>query len=120
VAADQASYLENLRQQGNPVQLSWDSYQYQVLVTEFVWTYERPFQISYSIKCAVVTNQTSPTGQPPQSTIDDLLTGDMSNSLTSAQSLGMTVPPANPGFYSSTTGAAPPSITAITWSSVPQ
>jgi hypothetical protein len=120
IATDQAQYLISLRQSGNPVTLSWDAYQYTVLVAEFTPTFERYFQIAYKITCTVVSNQTSPNAQPPQSTVDDLLNGDMSNSLNSAQSLGMSVPPNNPGFYSSSVGAAPPSITAITWSSVPQ
>jgi hypothetical protein len=116
VAADQAQYLDYLRKQGNPVALSWDVYQYTVLVSEFVWDFERRFQISYSIKCTVVADLTAPAGPPPQPTVDDLMTGDMTNSLTAAQNLDMSVPPNLPGPFSTTQGAASSVPVAITWS----
>lgn len=115
VASDQAAYLDLVRKQGNPVTLSWDVYGYTVLVARFEWSFERYFQISYTIRCIVIADLTAPVGSSSPGTVNDYVNGDMANVLTSGQNLGMTVPPSFPGPFSTTIGASLPTSPIITW-----
>jgi hypothetical protein len=59
-AETRARLADFLRVQGQPIELAWSSFRYNVMVEEFEADYEQPFEIPYSITCMVVADETSP------------------------------------------------------------
>ena len=113
-ALDKARYLDYLRKQGAPVSLSWDAFQYLVVVEHFEGEFERYYQIPYKITCKVLQDLTQPGSAPPQNSVDDLVTADMANILSVAQALGMTVTGSLPGPFSTTLGAVVAAAASVT------
>ena len=112
-ATEKGRYLDYLRKRGGPVTLSWDSFQYTVVVERFEGDFERYYQVPYKISCKVIEDLTQPTSGPQQSGLDDLIRADMTNVLSVAQALGMTVTGSLPGPFSTTLGAVIASATGV-------
>lgn len=55
-----ARSLDFMRISGQPVELVWSTFRYQVLVRSFEADFQQPFEIPYRITCMVVTDETSP------------------------------------------------------------
>jgi hypothetical protein len=104
-ATEKGRYLDYLRKRGGPVTLSWDAFQYTVIVERFEGDFERFYQVPYKVSCKVIEDLTQPVGIAMQNSVDDLVRADMTNVLSVAQALGMTVTGALPGPFSTTLGA---------------
>lgn len=75
-AEARAQAVDQMRMAGQPVTLSWGSRAYTVMVKHFKWTWERVYQILYSLSVEIIDdNTTAPTA--PTATLDDLVGGDM-------------------------------------------
>ena len=76
-AHQRARYLDTLRVKGGVLKLAWAEFLYQVVIREFHATYERFYQIPYSIVCEVVTDQTMEMNWIFSAPIDRALQDDM-------------------------------------------
>lgn len=83
-ALDRAQSLDELRVAALPVDLTWSSLRYTVVIRRFIANFEAPFRIPYQIVCEVLEDDT---GDEGASDVDDLIRGDM----TAASSLSDTV-----------------------------
>src|SRR5260221_491868 len=52
-----ARYIDYLRKQGAPVDLSWDAFQYRVLIEQYKPSYEFPTRVTFDIVMKVVEDQ---------------------------------------------------------------
>lgn len=77
-AADRARYLDTLRVQGLPLDLTWSSFKYQVVVRSFEADFHRGYEIPYSITCEVVKDSTTPVTTLAASDVDRAITEDSS------------------------------------------
>lgn len=123
-----AQQLDSYRVQGQPLTLSWDVFQYTVIVEHFAADEQYPSKVPFSISFKVVQNLNNPSApgasagasagqQSPAGgggDIDTLTQGDMTGTLNGAQAAGMTVPSTAPGPFSTTAGAAAPTSNSIT------
>ncbi len=80
-AESRARQLDGYRKAGQPLELTWSTYRYQVIVRSFEADYRQPFEIPYSITCMVVTDEGSPilSGFPG---LDQLIGSDLANAVT--------------------------------------
>lgn len=81
-ALDRARYLDGLRVAGNALVLSWHELQYMVAIRTFHASFERFYQIPYSITCEVIQDLTTPVTTISGVLIDDAMTQDMANANT--------------------------------------
>lgn len=114
-AVGTAQYIDSMRQMGAPVQLSWDVFQYTVIIAHFKFEEEYTSVVPFELVCKVVSDPNSPASQGSGTDLDGLVSGDMQNTLGSAQNLNMTVPGNLPTPFSSTPGSPSPANQAITW-----
>jgi hypothetical protein len=115
-----AQQLDIYRVQGQPLTLSWDVFQYSVIVEHFAADEQFPSKVPFSISFKVVQNLNNPTtpgatagasaGQASSAgsggNIDSLVNGDMNGTLSDGQAVGMTVPNATPGPISTNPGSS--------------
>ena len=80
-AESRAKQLDFLRQQGQPLLLTWSTFRYQVLIKSFEPIFLQPFEIPYSITCLVVSDEASPI-LPGLPGLDELIGSDLANALT--------------------------------------
>jgi len=55
-----ARYLDFLRVQGNPMPLTWSQFNYQVVIKDFKASFERNYQIPYTITVQVIQDLNKP------------------------------------------------------------
>jgi hypothetical protein len=55
-----AQRLNTLRQQGQPLVMTWSSFRYLVIIRSFRADYQQPWEIPYTITCLVIQDQTAP------------------------------------------------------------
>ncbi len=72
-AAARAQALDLLRAQGTALTLSWDTFAYVVILSEFVAAYERQNWVPYRIVCTVVTDETAVLVQAAFSVVQGML-----------------------------------------------
>lgn len=83
-----ARQIDQLRRDGKPLTLGWSSLLFVVLIGEFRAEYRQPFEIPYSIRCAVqVDPGLARRGTAP--VIDDTIGGDLADALTLAGALNL-------------------------------
>lgn len=59
-ATQRAQFLDQMRMSGNAFTLSFANFNYSVVVREFKCSFERTYQIPYSITCTVIENLNQP------------------------------------------------------------
>jgi hypothetical protein len=59
-AVFRARFLDSMRIAGTPIPLTWDQFNYTVVIKEFKCNFERTYQIPYSITCTVVQDLNQP------------------------------------------------------------
>lgn len=114
-AVEAARQLDYLRKQGAPINVSWDVYAYICVIETFSPVYEYQSRIVFDMILKVVIDLTAPVQTQSQNQIDSLISADMGNTLSSAQSVGMNVPSSSASAFSTTSGSQSPGPTAITW-----
>lgn len=94
-ATERAQFLDKMRSSGNTFPLSFGQFNFNVIISDFKCSFERTYQIPYSITCKVIQNLTLPI-----STLLPLGYNDaIANQLTELQDLALLV--ANPSISSS-------------------
>lgn len=83
-ARERAQYVDYLRTQGKPLKLTWDQFQYTVVIESFSCAFERFYKLPYSISCLVVSDDAAPTEGFTESGFDRAMTADNAT----AQGLG--------------------------------
>ncbi|HEV2917558.1 MAG TPA: hypothetical protein VGW78_07495 [Candidatus Babeliales bacterium] len=59
-ASFRAQFLDNMRNLGAPLNLTWGIFNYLVVIKDFRASFERSYQIPYSITCTVIQNLSNP------------------------------------------------------------
>jgi hypothetical protein len=72
--------LNSLRIAGQPVQLSWSGFRYQVVIRSFTFNYQSPLEIPYKLCLTVLVDQTAPLGNILP-TIDEIFGTDLASAL---------------------------------------
>ncbi len=103
---DAARYVDFLRKQGAPVTLSWDVFEFQVIVEHFKSLYEFPTRVAFEIVCKVVEDRTQPVQSFTGPGVDALVQDDFANILSLVPLLNMAVAAGLPGPFSSSSGSA--------------
>ena len=88
-AEDRARALNELRLSGEPIWLSWNSFQYKVIISKFSLTYRNPSWILYKAQCVIV-HQPGAVALQAQS-VQAQIASDFQSALTSAAVLGINV-----------------------------
>ena len=129
-AAQRAQQLELLRDQAQPLSLTWDRFSYQVYIRSFEPDY-RFGRIPYSIALEVVQDNTDPAGGVQNPTIDDAIIGSVNSAnailtaigsienLTSSLLAGYTALTSLMGSVTLALYAASPAIASATSASLP-
>ncbi|HZT90255.1 MAG TPA: hypothetical protein VFA12_20110 [Stellaceae bacterium] len=107
--------IDQMRQTGTPVTLSWDVLSYTVVIAHFKPEFEFVSRVPFEMVIKVIDDPQSPADQNGTGDLDTLVAGDMTNTLNSATQLNMTVPSAMPSPFSASFGSAQPANQAITW-----
>lgn len=89
-ALDRALYLDNLRVQGLPLNLTWSQLSYKVLIRQFSARFERFYLLPYRITCEVVDNLTTPVTSPGQTPVDQAIGDDADAATSLAAAVGDT------------------------------
>ena len=76
-ASERARYLNNLRIAGKPLQLTWNAYNYQVVIKSALLDFKRFYEIPYTVSCVVVEDLTVPVSSLTLSSIDTAISDDM-------------------------------------------
>lgn len=82
-AAQRAQALDLLRAEGSALTLTWDTFAYVVILSEFVAVYERQNWVPYRIVCTVVADQTAILAEAALSVVQGML-ADLSSAGTIA------------------------------------
>jgi len=114
-----ARYLDYLRKQGAPVQLSWDVFMYEGIIESFSAEYEFITRLPFSISFKVLQDLTAPVTTFDSGDVDDLVDTDWANSLSILGELNMTVGAGLPGPFSNVVGAAQVAASTIAWNAPP-
>lgn len=77
-AEGRAQLLDQMRQAGQPVSLTWGEQSYTVVIAKFTVDWQRFYQQPYSISCVIVTDNSSGPAAA-DATLDDLVDGDMTS-----------------------------------------
>jgi hypothetical protein len=83
LAAARAQALDLLRAQGAPWTLSWDTFSYLVIISEFTAVYQRQNWVPYRIVCSVVANSTAVLAEAAISVVQGMV-GDLTTAGTIA------------------------------------
>jgi hypothetical protein len=105
-AVEAARYIDYLRKLGGAVTLTWDVFQYKVIIEHFKASYEFPTRVSFEILCKVVEDQTQPVTSFDSGNVDNMVSDDYSNIISLAVQLNMKVPTGLPSSFSLTIGAS--------------
>lgn len=76
-AVRRGQFLESLAINGEPQQLTWGGFKYQVVVRDFQGDYLRFYRVSYRISCEVASNDTLSLTQVPAPAIDQVMQADL-------------------------------------------
>ena len=87
-AESRARQLDGYRKAGTPLELTWSTYRFQVIVRSFEANYQQPFEIPYSINCLVVTDEGSPI-LPDGQGIDQSFGSDLAAAVTLGGAINM-------------------------------
>lgn len=87
-AVDRARELDDLRQQGNSLLLTWDELAYLVVIREFRADFQRFYKIPYRISCEVISDQSDLVGDEEDQSIDDQMTEDADTATELSDSVG--------------------------------
>lgn len=87
-ALDRARALDALRAGGQQQVLTWSAFSYLVVVREFQATFQRAYQIPYTISCEVVADQTSPLNSSGVLPVDQAISDDSTAATTLAGAVG--------------------------------
>lgn len=82
-AQDRCRQLDTMRRQGQPVVVTWASYQYLVVIADFKFDFRRFWEIPYSITLAVIQDETYPFQSASQD-IDSQTVSDASSAVDDA------------------------------------
>lgn len=104
---DAARYIDFLRKQGSPTKITWDAFDFDVVVEQFKPSYEFPTRVSFDIVLKVIQDNTAPGQNFAAPQIDDLMRDDFSNILGLVSFLNMAVAAGLPGSFSSSASALP-------------
>ncbi|CAH2603217.1 conserved protein of unknown function [Rhodovastum atsumiense] len=77
-ASFRVAMLDVMRRSGRPVILSYWTFRYRVVVTRFVWRFERFYEIAYAIECTVVQDLKARAWTAVASGLDSLFGADLS------------------------------------------
>lgn len=88
-AIERARHIDFLRKQGQMVPLSWDAFQFNVIIKSFTCDFERFYQGPYQIACAVLEDLTAPIEDVPEPAIDDMVTDDLDGVLALSSLIGI-------------------------------
>ncbi|MGA7781079.1 MAG: hypothetical protein WCA85_25695 [Paraburkholderia sp.] len=83
-----AQVLDSFRRIGTVCTLSWDTLRYQVVISDFHATYEKPFKIPYSISFEVVEDQTQLITSLPAYNPAQAMSTDMASMSTLSNCIG--------------------------------
>jgi hypothetical protein len=86
-AVTRAHSLDAFRVAGTELTLSYDEFNYDVIVKEFEFVYERFYKVSYRIVCLVVADNTIAPTTSGSNSADDAVTDDMSSVQTLSDSI---------------------------------
>jgi hypothetical protein len=75
-AIDRAQYLNQVRRNGNVCRLTWESFQYTVVISEFKADFNKRFWIQYSMSCQVVEDEVAAIAVPAKPSPNDALNQD--------------------------------------------
>lgn len=75
-AEGRAKYLNQMRQQGQEIDLTWSTLRYRVVIASFKPVFMQKYRIPYSITCAVVSDESNRVETLPPNTIDMQLRAD--------------------------------------------
>ena len=95
-AEDRARALNELRLSGNPIWLSWNSFQYKVVISRFNLTYRNPSWILYKATCVIVHQPAAAALQAQSAQVQ--IAADFQNAQTMATVLGIDVAQIVPGL----------------------
>jgi len=66
-AQQRANALNTMAKNGQPVSLTFGAFNFQVIVEQFTWKFQRYYQIPYTIRLLVITDNTNPLGNSANS-----------------------------------------------------
>ena len=75
-AQERASYLDGLRVAGKKVNVKWHKYDYDCVIADFSYQFEKFFKLSYSITLKVIKDNVKPNKTAPKDGIDDTISSD--------------------------------------------
>jgi hypothetical protein len=75
-AASKARAIDGMREAGTVVSLIWGSFSRQVIVSQFTPSYEKEFQIPFSLSCTVISSGSVSFSLVPG--LDEAISGDLS------------------------------------------
>jgi hypothetical protein len=84
-AEDRVKFLNGLRQAGNPLTLSYSTFQFLVVIKSFTWNFKPNFFIDYQIVCTVIADQTQPIDILVPSAFNDTVLVDLAEALELAE-----------------------------------
>ena len=76
-AYDRARFIDRLRVDGKPLQLTWAEFSYLVVIKQFEVDYERFYRMSYSITCEVIADNTQPVNTLSLLGFDETINADI-------------------------------------------
>jgi hypothetical protein len=100
-AENRCQMLDALRRQGQAQTLSFSTFSYNVLIKSFIWTYERPWKIGYSITLWVIQDNNNPQTTGADTSFDDQINSDTSASASNAAMMTGTTYAPTAGAYGS-------------------
>lgn len=98
--------IDAMREAGEPVAVSWSSFNFLAIITRFRWVYRRYYEIGYEITLEVVDNRTQPNtdvGDSPES----VLQGDFDDAAGFSDSIDDTGLSGLMGILSNTVASVP-------------
>ena len=87
-ALNRALYLDGLRRAGKPLKLTWSALAYTVIVKRFSCTFERSYELPYTISCEVVSDDTTPIVTISAVTVDDQVSADVATATSYGARIG--------------------------------
>lgn len=87
-ASDRARYLDTLRVQGLPLDLTWSSFKYSVIVRSFAGEFRRAYEMAYTITCEVISDSTTPVTTLAASSADRAISQDAATAASLTTSVG--------------------------------
>ena len=82
-----AKFLDQVRKQGKALPLFWSSLNYTVIIQQFLFDYEREYQIPYIITCVVIADAADQQTAALPANVDQTIQNDAAAALNSATAL---------------------------------